>query len=417
MGPPVSRGRADHSGAPPRPGTAAATPAWDIMVGADVEAFKQSVRESFPTVGDDSLTKLVKTAFRISRAVDSLPVYSPELASPLVRLKAIAGAVSHIPRLKHLGNLPAEKYFEGLFPGAELAGLRAALYTLAPIPGVPAIAPLVMLGTGLRGRLYSPRGGSQVLSDAFAEAALRNGVEIRYSTRVTSILTSGEEVQGVLLDNRTELRAPVVVAAIDAKQTFYRLLHRDRVPESFREALDTTPVSQPYALVSAVITLEPAILGFDSTDVFVCPSTDLPRALESRDPADCVFLMVFPRYTEPGVDRSLRALQIVVPASYSWREHWETWPTPERGAAYRALKEEWGRAVIARAQEYLPGCRLTSLVSTSQHPSLCTATRSTPTGRRWAGTTPAAAGGNSGYLSSRDSTRQATGWVRRERSG
>jgi phytoene dehydrogenase-like protein len=362
MGPPVGPGTAGLPGKPARPDAAAATPAWDILVGPDVEAFKKSVRDSFPSVDEGSLTQLVKTAFRLSRTLDALPVYSHELTSPPARLKAAVSVASHVVQLRRLAHTPAERYLERLFPGDQLAGLRAALYTVAPIPGMPAIGPLAMLGTGFRGKLYAPRGGSQVLSDAFAAAAERNGVEIRYSRRVTSIMTSGRAAQGVILDDRSELHAPAVISAVDARQTFYRLLYRDRIPASYRKRLDSEPVSRPYAMVSAVTTLEPSTLGFGGTDVFVCPSTDIPRALESKEPEDCAFLLAFPRYSEPGTDRSLRAVQIVVPAGYSWREHWETSPAPERGAAYRALKEEWTKVIINRVQEYLP--RLSSHLET-----------------------------------------------------
>jgi prolycopene isomerase len=250
--------------------------------------------------------------------------------------------------------LPAETLLADLFPGTGLAGLRAALYTLAPITDMPALGLLAILGIGLRGKLYSPRGGSQVLADAFAEAARRNGAQIGYSLKVASILTEGRAVRGVSLKDGSELHAPVVVSAADAKQTFYGLLGRDRVPESYQKLLEAQPVSEPYGLISLLTTLEPAALGFDGTDVFVCPSTDVPNALESKEPEDCLFLLVFPQYAEPNADATLRAVQIVVPAAYAWREHWETWPTPERGMKYRALKEEWSSKIIARAQEYVP---------------------------------------------------------------
>jgi phytoene dehydrogenase-like protein len=296
----------------------------------------------------------VDTALDVSRLLDSLPVYSPELASIWSRIRAGLSMAPHLPRLRRLGHMPAETFLAQLFPGAELAGLRAALYMLAPIPGMPSTGPLAILGTGLRGRLYSPRGGSQVLADAFAEAAFRNGAEIRYSLRAVSVLTEGREVRGVSLDDRSELHAPSVISAGDAKHTFYGLLGRDRIPESYKKLLESRPVSEPYGLISLVTTLEPSTLGFDGTDVFVCPSNDMPRALESKEPEDCFFLLVFPQYRALRTDQTLRAVQIVVPAAYAWREHWETWPTPERGREYRALKEEWANTIIARAQEYIP---------------------------------------------------------------
>ena len=325
---PPTRGRArPASSGLSRRTRAAAAPAWDIVVGPDVEAFKNSVRAFLPDGRRAALDQAREDGRPQSAGCSTLCrstlVTSPRRGGDWGRR---VRTLPQLPRLHRLGTMPAEKYFERLFPGPELAGLRAALFTLAPIAGMPAIGPLVMLGTGLRGRLYSPRGGSQVLADAFARGGRRATgwrSAIRHEARRHPEHRS-QEVQGVLLDDRSELHAPAVVSAIDAKQTFYRLLSPDRMPESFSKLLESQPVSEPYALISAVTTLEPATLGFDGTDVFVCPSVDVSRALESKEPEECGFLLVFPQYREPGSDPTLRALQIVAPSSYAWREHWET---------------------------------------------------------------------------------------------
>ncbi|MBN1320362.1 MAG: NAD(P)/FAD-dependent oxidoreductase [Thermoleophilia bacterium] len=353
VGPTGSAGSASPAGATV-PARAAAEPSWDILVGSDAEAFKESVRSSFPTVDERVLEKLVQTALGFSRTVDSLPVYSAELSSLWTRLSATLSALPHALQLRRLSRTPAEEYFTQLFPGDELAGLRAALCCLAPISGIPAAGPLAILGIGLRGKAYSPKGGSQVLADAFAEAAVRRGAEIRYSQKVVSILTADRAVRGVALENGDELHAPAVVSAVDAKQTFYQLLGRDKVPESHKKALEAQPVSEPYGLISLVTTLDPGVAGFDGVDVFACSSTDVSSIFASKEPADCSFLLVFPRSTEPGADTSLRGVQVVVPAAWAWQEHWETWPTPERGAAYRALKEQWAAKILPRVQEYFP---------------------------------------------------------------
>jgi len=354
VGPVATRGSAGAPGAPPPPRSAAAVPAWDFTVGPDAKAFKDAVRAQFPAAVDASLDKLVEDAIEISRCVDSLPTASPELTPLWSRLRTTISMAVRTRRLRSLSRMPADEYLARLFPGEELSGLRAALHTLAPIAGVPSIGLLAILGTGLRGRLYAPRGGAQVLSDAFAEAARRNGVEIRFCRRATSILAESKRVQGVTLDDGVELRAQAVISAADAKQTFYRLLGRERVPDSYKKLLEAQPVSEPYGLISLVTTIEPASLGLGDTDVFICPSNEMPRALESVEPEDCLFAMIFPRYTEPGADTTERAIQIAARAAYAWREHWETYPTPERGDEYYALKEEWAGKIIARAQEYIP---------------------------------------------------------------
>ena len=183
-GPIATPGSAGAAGAPP-PRTGAAAPSWDITVGPDVEAFKSSVRAQFPTASDTALTKLVDDAFDISRRLDSLPTYSPELVSLWSKLKTSLSTAPRVLRLRNPSTTPAEEYLANLFPGEGLAGLRAALYMLAPIPGMPSIGLLAILGTGLRGRLYAPRGGSQVLADAFAEAARRVGLEHEQRPAIT----------------------------------------------------------------------------------------------------------------------------------------------------------------------------------------------------------------------------------------
>lgn len=357
LGSPKSKGSAGAAGTRPTPLTAAAIPSWDIVVGQDVAGFKESVRESFPTVYEEGLDRLCAQALEISRLLDTLPIQSPELTPLRERLGVALRRLPHVAQIRRLRRTSAEAYFAELFPGDGLAGLRAALCSLAPVPDISAIGPLAMLGTGLRGKVYAPRGGSRRLAEAFAEAAVRNGAEIRYSAKVVSILTADGAVQGVRLDGGATLAAPTVVAAIDAKQTFYGLLDPQLVPDSYRRLLEAKSISEPYGLISLVTTLEPAALGFDGTDVFVCPSTDV-EVLRSKEPDDCAFMLTFPQYVEPGADPVLRGVQILVPAAWSWREHWETWPTPERGADYRDLKNEWSAKIIARVQEYLP--RLTS---------------------------------------------------------
>lgn len=328
---------------------------WDILVGPNIEEFKTSIRQSFPTVNEEALAKLVRMALTVDDIIGSLPVYSAELTSSPSRVYAGLRMTPHLPRLLRLGRMPAERLFEHLFPGAELAGLRAALYTLAPIPGMPAIGPLAILAIGLRGKAYSPRGGCQVLADAFVGAAIRNGAEIWYSRKATSILSAEGTVQGVVLDDGSEVHAPAVVSAADAKQTFYQLLSPEVVPTWFKETLEAQPVSEPYGLISLVTDLDLGGLGFDGSDVFACPSPDVPRALESKEPENCAFLLVFPQYAEPGTDPRLRGVQIVVPAAFGWRHCWETGPALDRGVAYRTLKKEWSDTIIRRAQEYIPG--------------------------------------------------------------
>jgi phytoene dehydrogenase-like protein len=58
---------------------------------------------------------------------------------------------------------------------------------VVPIPDYPAIGLMSMIATALTGRAYSPVGGAQRVANTFAEAVEKNGGEIEYSERVSSI--------------------------------------------------------------------------------------------------------------------------------------------------------------------------------------------------------------------------------------
>ena len=123
VGPPASRGRAGQPGTGPRPDPTAAIPAWDIMVGPDVEAFKKSVRASFPT-RRRGRPRQAGRAPPSASAGCSTHCRSTPLNSPLPwrASRPWPSVASHLPRLRRLGTLPSVKYFERLFPGTESGG-------------------------------------------------------------------------------------------------------------------------------------------------------------------------------------------------------------------------------------------------------------------------------------------------------
>ncbi len=74
------------------------------------------------------------------------------------------------------------------------------------------------------------RGGTGAVSDAIATAAQRLGVTVRTSAPVARVLTRGGRAVGVVLENGEEIRARVVVSALDPKRTFLELLDPAELP-------------------------------------------------------------------------------------------------------------------------------------------------------------------------------------------
>src|SRR4029078_7929340 len=55
--------------------------------------------------------------------------------------------------------------------------------------------------------------------------------EIRTGARVSSVITTEGRAVGVALEDGTELRAPVVVSALDARRTFLELVDPRELPD------------------------------------------------------------------------------------------------------------------------------------------------------------------------------------------
>lgn len=68
------------------------------------------------------------------------------------------------------------------------------------------------------------RGGMGALTQALAQAAQKNGVEIRTGVEVAKIAIQDGTARGVVLANGEEIQAPIIVSNADAKRTFLKLV-------------------------------------------------------------------------------------------------------------------------------------------------------------------------------------------------
>jgi phytoene dehydrogenase-like protein len=80
---------------------------------------------------------------------------------------------------------------------------------------------------------YYPKGGMQVLSDAFAAALQRMGGELRLSCSVQKITVKNNRITGVILEKGGFTPAKYVISNCDARQTFLKLLGKDKLPGDF----------------------------------------------------------------------------------------------------------------------------------------------------------------------------------------
>src|SRR5437764_12190327 len=83
---------------------------------------------------------------------------------------------------------------------------------------------------GARGVWGYVRGGMGGISNALAASAKAHGAEIRTNAAVMRLIVRDGHVGGAVLEDGTELRAPVVASNADAHVTFLKLLDPDSLP-------------------------------------------------------------------------------------------------------------------------------------------------------------------------------------------
>jgi phytoene dehydrogenase-like protein len=102
---------------------------------------------------------------------------------------------------------------------------------------------LVMLYMGMgqhdgsRGTWAFHKGGNGGLTQVIARAAQAYGAEIRTEVAVDQVIVSEGRAVGVALADATELRAPVVVSALDPRRTFLELVDPRELPSDLVEAI------------------------------------------------------------------------------------------------------------------------------------------------------------------------------------
>lgn len=331
----------------------------DIVLTKDAEDFIGSILRSFPTAKRESILKMIKAADAIDAEMGRMPATSMELMTPLARLLTTLALPLKMRNMIRYGLVSSEKYLESLFPGNELEGLRTSLQMLAPIPGIPAIGILIFLRFGLKEKSFAVDGGVQVIPDTLAEIVTRNGGEIKYSTTVRSIMVKDKKACGVVLEDGSEHFSDCVVAAMDAKETFERLLDPALVPAGYKKRLNTIPVSSAAFNVSIVTGLDPSCLEFKEADTFVSSPLPWAELSTSTDPEKMYFRLTFPTALDPGRrvngDTKLHAIQIMTLMPFDFEDNWRTGPGMQRGEEYKKFKEEYARKLVSRLEPFLPG--------------------------------------------------------------
>lgn len=121
------------------------------------------------------------------------------------------------------------------------ASLGAAARASEPYTYLALLRRLAGEIAGLQGGVAVVAGGGRGLANALRRAAQTAGVSIRQTDRVKSVIVEWDKVAGVSFDDGGQLRAPIIVSALGARETFIDLVGRGRLDIEFARMLDFAP--------------------------------------------------------------------------------------------------------------------------------------------------------------------------------
>jgi all-trans-retinol 13,14-reductase len=209
----------------------------------------------------------------------------------------------------------------------------------------------------LEGAVY-PVGSAARIAETMGSVIAAEGGEVRVRAEVERILVEGGRAVGVRLRGGEEIRARAVISDAGARNTYLRLLPEEAaVP--FRAALAAEPPGAGMVSLYLGLSGSPATLGVRGENVWLHRGLDHDAAWAARGrlvegEVDQAYVS-FPSLKDPEAEvHTAEILAVADPASF---QRWRDTRWMRRGEEYEVVKERIANALLARAEERLPGLR------------------------------------------------------------
>lgn len=342
-------------------------PSLDLSVSSDPDRYERELVTAFPHEAR-AIHRYFKDVRRTA-AWTAMGFAQGLVSRPMASLLRLA---------QHLGGRTAtgttKAYLDAHFRSPELKAVLASQwgdYGLPPSRSAFAVHAMIV-SHYLDGGWF-PKGGSARIARTFEKGIEQAGGAVRVSQEVTEILLDDDgAVAGVrVTDHRGPLtcervyRAPVIVSAVGASNTFNHLLPVSggigRLTAPARRTLENLGTGASAVTVFLRLHDDPRSIGLDGGNIWINrdldhehPQQHSVALLEGR-PHD-----VFVSFPSLKSGESPHTAEIISFCDARAFLRWADRPKGDRGSEYSALKERIARGMLELAESAAPG--LTELV-------------------------------------------------------
>ena len=336
-------------------------PDLDLSVSSDPDRYERELVAAFPQEAR-AIHRYFK-AVRRTTAWTTMGFVQGMVPRPMASLLRLA---------QRMGGRTAtgttKAYLDSHFRSPELKAILASQwgdYGLPPSRSAFAVHAMVV-SHYLEGGWF-PQGGSARIARTFEKGIEQAGGAVRVAQEVTEILLDDGAASGVrVMDHRGPLsrervyRAPVIVSAVGASNTFNRLLPTSgdigHLTGPARRTLTNLGTGTSAVTVFLRLRDDPRSIGLDGGNIWVNRDLDHERAqehsvclLEGR-PHD-----VFVSFPSVKSGESPHTAEIISFCDADSFRQWADLPKGDRGPDYSALKERVARGMLDLAESAAPG--------------------------------------------------------------
>jgi all-trans-retinol 13,14-reductase len=200
---------------------------------------------------------------------------------------------------------------------------------------------------------WFPKGGTGVIANEMCKTIINYGGEVLVAKKVTNILCDNNDAFGVKMENGDNLFAENIISAVGVRNTFHKLMKKNKYPKIYDTMLDKMPPSVQHMYCFVKLDGSPRDLNLRSSNFWIYPHADhdktitefLDNPLEAPMPLFMGFSSMKDSNWEnkyPGISNAI----ILAVAKKEWFEEWENTRCMKRGQDYEDFKRQIGERML-----------------------------------------------------------------------
>lgn len=217
----------------------------------------------------------------------------------------------------------------------------------------------LILGCYLQSGAWYPAGGGKAFADHLIPTITNNGGEARAGVRVETLLVEYDAVVGVKTSAGEEIRSDVIISNIGVRETINKLLPSGFGPQDWISEIHALPSSIAHFSLFLGFEGDIETAGATRSNHWFYPQGKVDAIWEEAPAGDPLgFFVSFASLKDPSHDpgpSQKYAGEMVVWTDWSVVARWANLPSGQRGADYRAFKQQFEEKMFALFKANFPG--------------------------------------------------------------